>query len=823
MSRWFLLALLLLLFAGCAGTEAVHCADGRTCPGGTVCDDVHTFCVDPLQKDACAGIADGEPCTAGTLMGHCVDEVCLASVCGDKVQEFGEMCDDGNTLDDETCSADCFSTIKCGNGVLDSQLNEECDDLNLLEHDGCSSQCKVETPVWIEHTMSPGVLGAAAFAYDSRRDRMVVFGGSDGVTIFGLNETLEWTGADWVLPHPTFFPPLRYDAAMAYDAERGVSVMFGGWDGINPLSDTWMWDGSSWVASSAGGPSRRLGHVMVYDSVRKVVVLFGGSDAQAGGDLQDTWEWDGSAWKENTSTPKPPPRRYAAASFDPKLGKVILVGGRNGTGPAYADTWTYDGTWKNVTPAGAHPAVRGARMAYDTFARKTMLSGGFIDGSVPQQTVWLFDGSTWATQIIGSAHTARAFHAMANTGTGVIVFGGGNNATTFGDTWRYDGTKWSSLVDMPARSFASSANDFVRRRAVIVGGQQASTLYGDTWQLTASGLEKLTSSPPSPRVYPAMAWDSARRNMLMFGGSNYPSYYNDAYRGSGMPWQWLALGSTGPTGRARPALAFDGARMVMFGGEVGDTVFDAQTWTLTDTTWNLETTPSAMVARGGAAIGYDPIRKHVVLFGGAIPSAALDDTWVWNGTSWHEVINSFRPSPRSGASLVWNPARQRLLLIGSSTIDSDAFEWDGDNEKWIPFAARNALPGRIAGNTFTSLDGSGIQLWGGYNGPYGDDYSAERWELRWEAANAHERCDQLDADRDGLVGCADPDCWPICAPTCAPGTTCDMAAPRCGDGTCSSERESCRTCPEDCKACTPVCGDYVCDSMETGCPGDCTP
>ncbi|MEZ4364803.1 MAG: hypothetical protein R2939_00785 [Kofleriaceae bacterium] len=85
----------------------------------------------------------------------------------------------------------------------------------------------------------------------------------------------------------------------------------------------------------------------------------------------------------------------------------------------------------------------------------------------------------------------------------------------------------------------------------------------------------------------------------------------------------------------------------------------------------------------------------------------------------------------------------------------------------------------------------------------------------------------FDVDHDGLIGCADDDCWGVCAPTCAPplalAEVCDpeVAEPRCGDGTCSGV-ESCRLCPADCGACTPVCGDHLCDAGEA-CPGDCPP
>ncbi|MBK7540042.1 MAG: hypothetical protein IPI49_32745 [Myxococcales bacterium] len=78
-------------------------------------------------------------------------------------------------------------------------------------------------------------------------------------------------------------------------------------------------------------------------------------------------------------------------------------------------------------------------------------------------------------------------------------------------------------------------------------------------------------------------------------------------------------------------------------------------------------------------------------------------------------------------------------------------------------------------------------------------------------------------DRDGLIGCADPDCWAYCSPFCPPGQPCDAADRRCGDGTCSAALETCQACPQDCGACPSVCGDYACTAGESAasCAGDC--
>src|SRR5262245_44328783 len=72
-------------------------------------------------------------------------------------------------------------------------------------------------------------------------------------------------------------PSARLSAALAYDAERGRTLLFGGVGGPFPagLSDTWEWDGANWTQLAFGGPPARYEHAMVYDGTHRRVVVFG--------------------------------------------------------------------------------------------------------------------------------------------------------------------------------------------------------------------------------------------------------------------------------------------------------------------------------------------------------------------------------------------------------------------------------------------------------------------------------------------------------------------------------------------------------------------
>ncbi len=65
------------------------------------------------------------------------------AVCGNGQREYGEECDDGNTLPGDFCTPDCKRpNAICGNGITEG--TEECDDGNLANGDGCDFTCFIE-------------------------------------------------------------------------------------------------------------------------------------------------------------------------------------------------------------------------------------------------------------------------------------------------------------------------------------------------------------------------------------------------------------------------------------------------------------------------------------------------------------------------------------------------------------------------------------------------------------------------------------------------------------------------------------------------------
>src|SRR3989344_7196194 len=132
----------------------------------------------------------------------------------------------------------------------------------------------LQSLTWIQRlpSQNPEARFFHNMAYDEARGEAVLFGGFAGQS--ALFNTWAWNGSDWVQRFPVQSPPARYNHAMAYDGAREEVVLFGGFPFPSGtlFSDTWLWDGITWIQSFASGPSRRGAHAMAYDAVRREVL-----------------------------------------------------------------------------------------------------------------------------------------------------------------------------------------------------------------------------------------------------------------------------------------------------------------------------------------------------------------------------------------------------------------------------------------------------------------------------------------------------------------------------------------------------------------------
>lgn len=66
-------------------------------------------------------------------------------------------------------------------------------------------------------------------------------------------------------------------------------------------------------ADAAGA---RFDHMMAYDEARQRVVVFGGRDSWATDYSSETWEWDGTTWLLRIAASAVEPRGAGAAAYE---------------------------------------------------------------------------------------------------------------------------------------------------------------------------------------------------------------------------------------------------------------------------------------------------------------------------------------------------------------------------------------------------------------------------------------------------------------------------------------------------------------------------
>jgi hypothetical protein len=542
----------------------------------------------------------------------------------------------------------------------------------------------------VQWTMQPVLSGQGCpTAYDAARGQSVAF--------TGLGETYVSGPAGWTRREPSASPSRRCGHALAYDTARQRVVLFGGHNEYPPYEDhddTWEWDGATWLLRATPvRPPVRWGQGMVYDAARGRCVLFGGCNTA---NLDDTWEWDGNVWLQRTPASRPSARYFLGMSWDAVRQVTVLFGGAGNGNAVLNDTWEWNGTdWTQRAPAVAPPVRFAHGMTYDPLRQRTVIFGGdpAIAGLPCRDDTWEWDGTAWTQRAIATVPPARyrpGFVFAANLGR-VLMFSGNSGSPDFAgltDEWALDGAGWTQLRSHVVPVRGSLAYDGVRQRVVSYGGYTSGTTpLTATWEWDGTAWTQRTPpvSPP-PRVRSAVAFDEARGRLVMFGGvTGSGPAPTDTWEWDGTNWL-QRFPAASPPGRENHGMVFDAARgrVVLFGGvTAAGPAFD--TWLWDGTTWTQAATATRPNSAGAHGMAYDAARQRVVLFGGV--SALLQplaETWEWDGAAWTQRSPAHSPSPRFHPRLAYDAARGRTVLFGVHDFTQellDTWEWDGTD--WL--------------------------------------------------------------------------------------------------------------------------------------------
>jgi hypothetical protein len=300
-------------------------------------------------------------------------------------------------------------------------------------------------------------------------------------------------------------------------------------------------------------PPRRGHHALIYDESRQRVLMTGGSTPTDGGRasvfFNDLWEFDGTRWKALPASGDK--ISGVALAFDSKNNRVVSFGGFNGR--PVADVRILE---KNIwITRGRNPDMPAAEagFVYDGVRDRFVAFGGSPGPGQAHSRTWLLNGDAWS-EVSGAGPPAREAHVMVfdERRGRVVVFGGlgtgsaGRRPPALGDTWEFDGERWTkcSVDDGPmARSGAGAAYDSRRGRVVIFGGVSDSGFVNDTWAWDGQRWTKLADSGPDARGMGYLAYDKSRDRIVMFGGrKGYPDGdLNDTWEWDGVAWHRRSL------------------------------------------------------------------------------------------------------------------------------------------------------------------------------------------------------------------------------------------------------------------------------------------
>ncbi|HTL28075.1 MAG TPA: kelch repeat-containing protein, partial [Tepidisphaeraceae bacterium] len=235
----------------------------------------------------------------------------------------------------------------------------------------------------------------------------------------------------------------------------------------------------------------------------------------------------------------PPRRAHHALEYDP-VRKIVLMtggstpidGGRNFL--FFNDVWAYDGrTWMSLPSSGNK--LSGMRLAFDK-KRGRMISWGGYDGADASGELRNLDANTWTT--LGSYRDQRVAEAGfvydSRRDRFVWFGGGGGGGPTRGETWIYRGDKWSRL-DIPgpsAREAHAMVYDEKRDRVVVFGGMHSDgpgrppTMLGDTWEFDGDKWTRIDAPGPSASASAGATYDSKRGRVILFGGAAQGGFTN---------------------------------------------------------------------------------------------------------------------------------------------------------------------------------------------------------------------------------------------------------------------------------------------------------
>ena len=209
------------------------------------------------------------------------------------------------------------------------------------------------------------------------------------------------------------------------------------------------------------------------------------------------------------------------------------------------------GLWEEAHPAQTPPVMAEPLLVADTnrgvlyaFDGRSVVTNPSIPPTVPSPAVWEWNGADWTQK------SAPGSCCWRHQGSSAVYFPPSDSILVYGDFpgW-HDGALYYRLLDHAwvsagpfpghARGFQAMAYDSDRHVVVLFGGAfigylyqgaPPSSIYNDTWEFNGSAwIERHPAQGPSPRYGHQMAYDAARHRTILFGGRNNSGEFRDTW------------------------------------------------------------------------------------------------------------------------------------------------------------------------------------------------------------------------------------------------------------------------------------------------------
>lgn len=255
---------------------------------------------------------------------------------------------------------------------------------------------------------------------------------------------------------------------------------------------------SGWTLQDDGnGPPARWDHVLVADSNGNSLLLFGGRDGN-GVAFADLWSFDLASKSWTELQPGPAARFGSAAAVLPDNSGFLFFGGQ--ADEFFADLWQYDfttGEWSLLDDgSGTAPTPRyGLGGAFDADGRFIISHGFTFEGRFDD--TWAFDAAAGWVDISPAPESRplrRCLHELAAVDTDhLLLYAGcssGYGPCPQGDLWRFTPatSEWAQIT--PAESPAPRSNPAMTaggNSILLVGGLTENGPSADIWSGVLNG------------------------------------------------------------------------------------------------------------------------------------------------------------------------------------------------------------------------------------------------------------------------------------------------------------------------------------------------